>query len=159
MTETTYAKNHMARLSAVPPAEQKFITFANGFPTMVEAVNACDDIDWLRDALLKLPRRERVKHVCALVRGTPAGGGKTVFDLLLNHWDRTAIEEAERWAADPHINAETTFATAAAAATKGFLTACWVAERPNSVATCWQRQYLKTQVDWAVLDLPSEGGQ
>lgn len=159
MTETTYTKNHMARLSAVPPAEQGFLTFANGFPTMVEAVNACDDIDWIRDALLKLPRRERIKHVCALVRWTPAGGGKTVFDLLLSHRDRKAIEEAERWAADQHINAETTFATAAAAATTGIMAARTFAGKPNSVATCWQRQYLKTQVDWSVLDLPSEGGR
>jgi hypothetical protein len=75
--------------------------YLRAHPEAREAWESCTRGNWLLWALGKLGYAdERVLRLmaCAIVRETPLGDGRTVWDLLTDSRSREAIEVAERYA-------------------------------------------------------------
>ena len=102
--------------------------------TMRDAWLACQDPAWMAWCVGKVgTKRDRVVAGVALVRRTPVGDGRVVFDLLTDPRSRDAILTAERWVAgeatdeDLAADAEAAAAGAAARAAAARAAAAWAA--------------------------------
>lgn len=96
--------------------------------TMRDAWLACQDPAWMAWCVGKVgTKRDRVVAGVALVRRTPVGDGRVVFDLLTDPRSRDAILTAERWVAGEATDEDLAADAEAAAAGAAARAAAWAA--------------------------------
>jgi hypothetical protein len=97
----------------------------------------CERSDWLIWLLINFKCDDRTLRLiaCAMVRRTPIGDGRTVWDLLTDERSRNAVEVAERHANGLATDEES--AAARDAAWAAAWAAAWDAARDAAWAAAW----------------------